>query len=582
MVAADPSIREWKRLTAAAAIFGAVVATIWWLGFFGLRANSDTYWSHQWLLVNIWPIVALLGLAAVWVTIFARVYKRAGLPPRAAGWLETHYRFGLSGLAVVTVLLLAGGVIALRAFPNSGDEYAYLFQAQTFRAGRLWNVLPPVPDAFASFRILMTDGKWVSQYPPGWPIIIAGVTSLGLPDYVASPAAALLLLFGFAHLTRELIGPGAALAGTALLACCPFFLLNGASYFSHVPAALFGVLFVLCGVRFLESASIPSAVGAGAALGFLCIIRPFSAVLIAIPCTVELLRRATSVHYRRLAWFFVGIFPFITGFLLYNNAITGNPFLEPISWGHPAFHFGLQPVNDGGFSPTLLRRVGWAIIRLMELAQWTSPLLCFLYAIAALWKLGRRRFAFYDFVFPIFVLGYFLFPDLGGNRYGPRYYFEAYPFMVLTVISAATAWLASRRTASREAAAAGAIVGAIIMGLAAYPALAYQFREIVNERMELYDLVNKSHLSNAIVVIRSSTGSTRCSGCSGLSGVSLMDPPDLTRDGIDLSQSVLYALDQPAQYCTLTLAFPGWTLYRYERNDDSGAGVLHALQIDHC
>ena len=61
-----------------------------------------------------------------------------------------------------------------------------------------------------------------------------------------------------------------------------------------------------------------------------------------------------------------------------------------------------------------------------------------------------------------------------------------------------------------------------------------------------------------------------------------MEPLDLTRNGIDLSQSVLYALDQPAQYCTLTRAFPGRTLYRYERKDDSGAGILHALQIDHC
>ena len=59
-----------------------------------------------------------------------------------------------------------------------------------------------------------------------------------------------------------------------------------------------------------------------------------------------------------------------------------------------------------------------------------------------------------------------------------------------------------------------------------------------------------------------------------------MEPLDLTRNGIDLPHSVLYALDRPAR--TLTRAFPGRTLYRYERKDDSGAGILHALQIDHC
>ena len=555
------------RLIAAAAVFGTAAATIWWLGF-QLGANSGSYGSYRSLLDNTWPIVALLGLAAVWVSVFARVYRQAELPPRAVAFLETHYRFGLCVLAVITALLLAAGVIALRAFPNSGDEYGYLFEAETLRAGRLWNVLPPIPDAIASVRVVIKDGKWVSQYPPGWPIIIAGVTSLGLPAYVASPAMALLLLFGFARLTRELVSPGAALAGTALLACCPFFLLNGASYFAHMPAALFGVLAVLCGVRFLETGSIPSALAAGAALGFLCIIRPFSAVLIAIPCGVELLRRAGSLHYTRLAWFVVGSLPFVTVYLFYNNAVTGNPLLEPMPWAYPKFHLGLQPVDDFGYRYTLFHTAGLAIIRLMELAQWTSPLLCLLYAMAALWKLGRRGLAFYDFVFPLFVLGYLLFPGMGANRYGPRYYFEAYPFMVLTVISATTTWLAAWRSGSRWAAIVGAVVGAIIMGLVAYPALAYRFRGIVNARMELYDLVNKSRLSSAIVVIRSHSGD--------------MEPLDLTRNGIDLSQSVLYALDQPAQYCTLTRAFPGRTLYRYERKDDSGFGMLHAVQIDHC
>jgi hypothetical protein len=176
-----------------------------------------------------------------------------------------------------------------------------------------------------------------------------------------------------------------------------------------MPAALFGVLAVLCGVRFLETGSIPSALAAGAALGFLCIIRPFSAVLIAIPCAVELLRRASSLHYTRLAWFVVGSLPFVTGFLFYNNAVTASPLLDPI--------LGLPQISCRSAAG---RRVGyprhspgWAIILLMELAQWTSPLLCLLYAMAALWKLGCRRLAFYDFVFPLFVLGYLLVPGTG-------------------------------------------------------------------------------------------------------------------------------------------------------------------------
>ena len=39
-------------------------------------------------------------------------------------------------------------------------------------------------------------------------------------------------------------------------------------------------------------------------------------------------------------------------------------------------------------------------------------------------------------VFPCFVLGYILFVTHGGNRYGPRYYFGAFPLMFVTIGSA--------------------------------------------------------------------------------------------------------------------------------------------------
>ena len=68
-------------------------------------------------------------------------------------WLTRHYRAGLLVLVVIVGLGLAAGVAALRAFPNSGDEYDYLFQAATFRAGRLWNPLPPVDYVFSVFHI---------------------------------------------------------------------------------------------------------------------------------------------------------------------------------------------------------------------------------------------------------------------------------------------------------------------------------------------------------------------------------------------------------------------------------------------
>jgi hypothetical protein len=127
------------------------------------------------------------------------------------------------------------------------------------------------------------------------------------------------------------------------------------------------------------------------------------------------------------------------------------------------------------------------------------------------------------------VMSYLLFPSWMGNAYGPRYYFDAYPFLVLTVVSAAAAWFPEQRNGSIQAGVAAALGSAVIMAVCAYPSLAYQFHRIVNERMEPFDLVANAHLSNSIVIIGSPTGSAY---------PMWMHSRDLTRNGIHLSGSV--------------------------------------------
>ncbi len=513
-------------------------------------------------------MAALLGLSCLAVPIVACACQGEAFPQRATVWLTRNYRAGLLVLVVVVALGLAVGVVALQAFPNSGDEYNYLFEAATFRAGRLWNPLPPVDYVFSVFHIAEKGGKWVSLFFPGWPLILAGVSSLHLPSFVASPALALLLLLVFSRLTHLLVGPAAALLAAALLSCSPFFLLNGASYFSHVPTALFAVLFVLCGVRFLATGSSAWALSAGAALGAVGVIRPFTVFPLLIPCGVELLLRGDRRHYLRMPMVMLGGLPFLVGLLFYDNAVTGSPWVTVESWTLPQLHLGLHPIDEDGSILSLAVTSRNAVRELFELAQWTSPLLFLLYLIAGLWKCYRRRIAFYDFIFPLLVLSYLLFPNLGGNRYGPRYYFDAYPFLVLTVVSAAAAWFAEQWSRSMQAAVAATLAGAVIMGIGAYPALAYQFHCIVTERMEPFILVARAHLSNAIIIIGSPTGPAF---------PRRMQSPDLTRNGIDFSGTVLYANEVPGGTCALAGVFPDRSFYRYERVEDRYPGKLQPL-----
>jgi hypothetical protein len=104
---------------------------------------------------------ALIALAAPETT--------DGLAARGGDWLRTHWRASLAlliGASFAIPLQLAYAV--LDRFPNSGDEYAYLFQAAEFARGRLWAPAPPLGDTFVAYRTWIIDGRWISQYPPAW------------------------------------------------------------------------------------------------------------------------------------------------------------------------------------------------------------------------------------------------------------------------------------------------------------------------------------------------------------------------------------------------------------------------------
>jgi hypothetical protein len=559
-----------KGLALAVVIFAIVSATLSWVGFQGIYGQPEGSAKMPSTFSQVWPMAAQLGLSCLAVLVVACAYQSAALPARATMWLTRYYHIGLLVLAVFVALGLAIGVAALRAFPNSGDEYDYLFQGATFHAGRLWNPLPPVNDLFTVPWIAEKDGKWVSLFFPGWPLILAGFMALHLPSFVASPALALLLLLSFSRLTCALARPAAALVGAALLAGCPYFLLNGASYFSHIPTASFAILFVLCGVRFLSTSSALWATSAGAALGAVGLIRPFTVFSLLIPCAIEFLLRADRRHYLRIPAVLLGGLPFLAGLLLYDNAVTGKPWLTVETWALPLLHIGLHPVGANGDTVSFATTTGMAFAQLVGLGKWTSPLLCLLYAVALPWKCWKHQIAFYDLIFPMLVASYLLYPDTRGNAYGPRFYFDAYPFLVLTVVSAATTWFSEQRHGSIQAGATAALASAIIIGFGAYPALVYQFHRIVNERMELFDLVASAHLSNAIVIIGAPTGSVY---------PMRMSSGDLARNGINLSGKVLYVNDIPDKFCALARAFPGRSFYRYGVDDNHYPGRLRQISL---
>ena len=227
-------------------------------------------------------------------------------------------------LAFVAALVVNG--LVLQDFPNSGDEYAYVWQAMAFADGHVTARSPEPAEAFRQNHLGDVDGRRFSKYPPGWPLLLSVAVRAGWPP-LANALLSALALAGICRLACSWVGPRAALSATLLIGASPFFLLNAASYHSH-PSCLFAL--TTMAVALAVAAERPSwwaCALAGAGFGLAVIIRPYTALLIGVPLSVGLGRaivRAPGRFWPRLAWFVAGGAPFALLLALINAAATGS------------------------------------------------------------------------------------------------------------------------------------------------------------------------------------------------------------------------------------------------------------------
>jgi hypothetical protein len=481
-------------------------------------------------------------------------------------------RWRVVSLVLIPVAFAASLVIVwvLRAFPNSADEYGYIYEAWTFLAGRLWNPLPPHHEFFSFLHIFEKDGKWVSAYTFGWSAQLAVAGLLHLPFWLVCPITGAMLLLTLAKLAQRQNGALGAVLTLLLIAPSPFFLFNAASYFNAVPTALGGALFCWAAADFLDNPSAYNGILAGAALGWAGVTRTYDAFIFLVPFAIQFFRVAHARHYLFAATIGLGGLPFLAGLLLYNRAITGSALLSVISWGYPLFTFGLYPADAAGNHSNPAMQLLLALYNIGDLVPWTSPFLVAGYIVAFRRKIAAKTLAFYDFIFPLAVIGYFFFNGLGGNRYGPRYYFVGYPFLVLTVVSVLVPILKDKAHLRRVQFSMGLITAHVLFCLIATVRLGIFFRGVVNERMDMYEQVKAEKIHNAIVIVQSAGGTYLP-----------FTPKDLTRNGISIDhQDVLYALDIPGRMSELERAFPGREFYVYSRKIGTTEGKLRALRIE--
>jgi hypothetical protein len=146
-------------------------------------------------------------------------------------WRQPSIAIGLAFLGC----LLAGWLGGV-SWPNSGDESAYLYQADTFAAGRLSNPAPADPLLFQQFHLLIKDGRMLSAYPPGWAAVLLPFSALGI-TWLTNPLLTVAVGVALDGACRQLhLSEAVRKPILALVLLTPFTLFLGGSLFPQTLA----------------------------------------------------------------------------------------------------------------------------------------------------------------------------------------------------------------------------------------------------------------------------------------------------------------------------------------------------------
>jgi hypothetical protein len=333
----------------------------------------------------------------------------------------------------LTGWLLLVVLVSWRAYhqlPHILDAMAYTFQAAVFSSGRLALAAPPLPDAFKGPFQVIVDGRWFGQYPPGAAAAYAAGRLLSV-EWLVGPLAALVMLVATGWTAARLHGGGARTTCVVLGALSPFVLFQAGSFLSH-PIAAAVLSLALAAFVGAEVGARPLAyLACGGLLGAAFLVREAASVLFALPLAIRLL---SLTRWRSLALVVAGGLPFLVIYLAYNASLTGNPLVLPRTLFDPADHFGFG--DNIGFHTRHTLAAGLVNtdeqLTLLQLDLFGWPPLFALGLLGLPFLTGRVRAwdevaAAGTLAFVVAYTAYFY----HGIALGPRYYFEALPWMLL-------------------------------------------------------------------------------------------------------------------------------------------------------
>ena len=132
-------------------------------------------------------------------------------------------RYFIIGLFASVVLICSCiSWLLFDAVPGSYDSCMYMFQARLFSHGMLFEHIPPEPQFFANGLAILSD-KWYTQFPPGYPAILAVGVLLRIP-WLVNPILGALTIVGIYLIAKTLYDENIAKLSALLTAGSSFFL----------------------------------------------------------------------------------------------------------------------------------------------------------------------------------------------------------------------------------------------------------------------------------------------------------------------------------------------------------------------
>jgi len=391
------------------------------------------------LAMTLRPFPYILG--AVCAMLVMAIALHAARVEKLLRWIRLPRGYFSAGGFVFVLACAAFGVLFYishnvnQAMPHVPDELSYVFQAKVFASLHLTVPIPRPKEAFDFFypsMLVDSGGHWAGIVLLGHPLVLAIGELVGAVWLIPPVLGGLSILLIY-RVGRQIHGAQVGVIAALLLAFSPFFQMTASNLMSHNTA-----VFYLLACLFLITANWKRkslAYGlAGLFFGLFLNTRPLTAAALVPPFGLLFLsdffvsRGERMAIIRRSIAFAAAVLVMVGAYYLYSLATTGS-----LDTGYAA-NMNLESMVGFGAKNSVARGM------LNEQAQLSSllivlngwPLFIGLGLVLLPFMLGSRsRWDFFLLLAAVFAMGVWTAFEASGLMYGPRYWYEAVPFLML-------------------------------------------------------------------------------------------------------------------------------------------------------